>query len=134
MKGVVKKTAKGVIKNISKGKATAKAAFAPEKPDDEEEVTAEEAQMGKAGTAAIGENLVPVEPAASTYSSDGKVSKQPKVIVVLERACLETGKVRASFSRASEASAAAVTRAKRSDGFVCLALHFAFTKPSFYRR
>jgi len=35
----------------------------------------------------------PEEPAASTYEADGRVAKQPKVIVVLERACLETGKV-----------------------------------------
>lgn len=108
MKGVVKKTAKGVVKKTAKGKATAKAQPATTQPADEEEVTAEEAQMGKAGTAAIGENLVPVEPAASTYSSDGKVSKQPKVIVVLERACLETGKVRSASSRALRALTAAV--------------------------
>ena len=35
----------------------------------------------------------PEEPACSTYESDGRVAKQPRVIVVLERACLETGKV-----------------------------------------
>jgi hypothetical protein len=33
------------------------------------------------------------DPAASSYEADGRVAKEPKVIVVLERACLETGKV-----------------------------------------
>lgn len=32
-------------------------------------------------------------PAESAVPSDGKLAKEPKVIVVLERACLETGKV-----------------------------------------
>jgi hypothetical protein len=35
----------------------------------------------------------PEEPAASSYEADGRVAKEPKVIVILERACLETGKV-----------------------------------------
>ena len=123
MKGVLKKSATGVKKKGAKRKGIGKveepvtqtpaqddassaeqsAEQRAEQSDDrsndgsndgsEAEVTAEEARMGKAATAALGETLVPVPPVTSSYVSDGRVAKRPKVIVVLERACLETGKV-----------------------------------------
>ena len=40
---------------------------------------------------------VPVQPAESAITSDGRLAKDPKVILILERACLETGKVGKEF-------------------------------------
>lgn len=56
------------------------------------------AAHAKPAAAQAGPELEP-EPAApripveSAVASDGRLAKQPKVIVILERACLETGKV-----------------------------------------
>jgi hypothetical protein len=50
--------------------------------------------MPKRKAAALAEpQQPPAAPDQSAVASDGKVSKQPAVIVVLERACLETGLV-----------------------------------------
>ena len=43
------------------------------------------------------ESTLPQPPAESAIASDGRLSKDPKVIVILDRACLETGKVGKEF-------------------------------------
>ena len=56
----------------------------PEPEEEEEEEAAEpEPQMQQPVTSTV----------ESAVASDGRVAKEPKVIVILDRACLETGKV-----------------------------------------
>ena len=77
------------------------------KEEDRDEVAVEAAAIGEAARAAADASMqAPAAPVESAVGSDGRPAKQPKVIIVLERACLETGKVGKPPDHAVAAAAA----------------------------